>query len=184
MIWMREFTRVAVKDAIVFHTGREQMIKATIQFYENPNQRLLTKIIETLITSKIERLLKGPKFSLAHLGSYSKAPSPFKRQNVNLNSSPTDKVFGGGRGWSSPVRRGGINYRGRGRGKTITHNPNFEIPSPWQLTSMWANPIAASETITVASLIGNIGVRSGFNINKSHANNKFTVFPLKSKILL
>jgi hypothetical protein len=65
------------------------MMKAAIQLSENPNQRLLTEIHESPIASKIERLLKGPKFSLAHPGSPSKAPTPFKKQRLNLNSSPS-----------------------------------------------------------------------------------------------
>jgi len=44
MIWMRESAKVALKATIVFHTGRELMIKAAMQLYENPNQRLLTDI--------------------------------------------------------------------------------------------------------------------------------------------
>ena len=107
MIWMHESARIAVKAAIVFQVGREQMIKAAIQLAENPSQRLLTEISDSPIANKIERLLKGPKFSLAHPGSPSKALSPFKKQKINLNSSPADKAYSGGRGRGSLSRRGG-----------------------------------------------------------------------------
>jgi hypothetical protein len=79
MIWMRESAKMAVKAAIVFQTSCEHMIRAAIQLSENPHQRLLSDIADTSITSKIERLLKGPKFSIAHLGSPSLAPSSYKR---------------------------------------------------------------------------------------------------------
>jgi hypothetical protein len=104
------------------------MMKATIQLSENPNQRLLTEIHDLPIASKIERLLKGPKFSLAHLGSPSKAPSPFKKQRLNLNSSPFDRMSQGGRGRGSPggrgvgTSRGGHGFRGRGGGRAATRN--------------------------------------------------------------
>lgn len=42
------------------------MTKTTIQLFENPDQRLVTDITKAPITNKIERLLKRPKFSLAH----------------------------------------------------------------------------------------------------------------------
>ena len=136
MIWMHESAKVAVKAAIVFQVGREQMVKAAIQLAENPNQRLLTEISDTPIASKIERLLKGPKFSLAHPGSPSKAPSPFKKQRLNLNSSPSDRSFMGGRGrgntssrGGSPGVRGGRSSRGRGGGRSGFRNPNLTPPN-------------------------------------------------------
>lgn len=43
---------------IVYHTRRDQMIKATIQLSENYNHGLFTDITKTSIVSKIERLLK------------------------------------------------------------------------------------------------------------------------------
>ena len=130
MIWMHESARVAVKAAIVFQVGREQMIKAAIQLAENPSQHLLTEISDTPIASKIERLFKGPKFSLAHPGSPSKAPSPFKKQRLNLNSSPSDRGYVKGRGRGSPTTRGGSpGLRGgravRGRGRPGFRNPNL-----------------------------------------------------------
>lgn len=135
MIWMHESAKVAVKAAIVFQVGREQMIKAAIQLAENPSQRLLMDISDTPIASKIERLLKGPKFSLAHPGSPSQAPSPYKKQKLNLNSSPSDKGFVGGRGrgnissrGSSPGFRGGRASRGRGGGRAGFRNPNLTPP--------------------------------------------------------
>ena len=145
MIWMRESARVAVKAAIVFHTGREQMMKAAIQLSENPNQRLLTEIHDSPIASKIERLLKGPKFSLTHPGSPSKAPSPFKKQRLNLNSSPSDRMSQGGRGRGSPggrnagASRGGRGFRGRGGGRAATRNPTPNTQSPGRVYSMWGN---------------------------------------------
>lgn len=115
IIWMYESAKIAVKAAIVFYTGREYIIKAPIQLSQNPNQRLLKDIMDAPIASKIERLLKGPKFSLAHPGSPSKAPTPFKKLRLNLNSSPSDGVFVGNRGCSSPRGRGYNPARG-GRG--------------------------------------------------------------------
>ena len=130
MIWMRESAKMAVKAAIVFQTGREHMIRAAIQLSENPHQRLLTDIAETPIANKIERLLKGPKFSLAHPGSPSQSPSPYKKQRLNLNSSPSERSFVGGRGRGSPggrgngTSRGGRALRGRGGGRLSWRNPN------------------------------------------------------------
>lgn len=69
MIWMHKFAKMAVKAAIVFQIKREQMINRAIQLLENPRQELLTDISNTPIASKIERLLKGPKFSFTHPGS-------------------------------------------------------------------------------------------------------------------
>lgn len=154
MIWMRESARVAVKAAIVFHTGRELMIKAAMQLSENPNQRLLTDITESPIASKIERLLKGPKFSLAHPGSPSKAPSPFKKQKLNLNASPSDRLSmgGGGRGRSYPggrggsPSRGGRGLRGRGGGRSASRNPSPGHPSPGRVFSLWGNAAAGAGT--------------------------------------
>ena len=129
-IWMRESAKVAVKAAIVFQTSREHMIKAAIQLSENPHQRLLTDIAETPIANKIERLLKGPKFSLAHLGTPNVASSPYKKQRLNLNATPSERAFGGGRGRNSPGGRGcspgrsGQALRGRGGGRAGWRNPN------------------------------------------------------------
>ena len=136
MIWMHEYAKTAVKAAIVFQVGREQMIKAATQLADNPGQRLLTEISETPIANKIERLLKGPKFSLAHLGSPSKAPSPFKKQKINLKSFPSEKTYGGGRGrgnmssrGGNPGFRGGRSVRGRRGGRSSFRNPNLTPPS-------------------------------------------------------
>jgi hypothetical protein len=93
MLWMKEFARVVVKAAMVFHTWRDHMIKAEIQLSENSSQRLLIDIKETPIASKIERLLKGPKFSLAYPGLPSEASFSFKKQRLNLNSSRANKSF-------------------------------------------------------------------------------------------
>ena len=136
MIWMHESAKTTIKAAIVFQVGREQMIKAATQLADNPGQRLLTEISETPIANKIERLLKGPKFSLAHPGFPSKAPSPFKKQKIHLNSSPSEKTYGGGRGRGSMSNRGGSpgfcggrSVRGRGGGRSGFRNPNLIPPS-------------------------------------------------------
>lgn len=97
MIWMHESARVVVKVAIVFQIKREQMIKTTIQFFENPSKKLLTDISDSPIASKIENFLEDPKFLLAHPSSPSKAPSPFKKKKINLNPSPLDRSFVGRR---------------------------------------------------------------------------------------
>ena len=128
MIWMRESAKVAVKAAIVFQTSREYMIKAATQLSENPHQRLLTDIADTPIANKIERLLKGPKFSLAHPGSPSLAPNPHKKQRLNLNATP-ERTFSSNRGRGSPGGRGPSPSRGgratRGRGGRLSwRNPN------------------------------------------------------------
>ena len=125
MIWMHELGRVAVKATIVFQIGREQMIKATIQFFENPSQRLLTDISDTPIASKIERLLKFLKFSLAHPSSPSKAQSSFKEQKININSSSSERSFVGGRGRGGYVMRDGRSWRGRGGGRFGLRNPSI-----------------------------------------------------------
>ena len=145
MIWMRESAKVAVKAAIVFQTSREHMIRAAIQLSENPHQRLLTDIAETPIASKIERLLKGPKFSLAHPGSPSQAPTPHKKQRLNLNATP-ERAFGYNRGRGSPGGRGNSPSRGgrvvRGRGgRTSWRNPN---PGSSNLLTVTGNALASS----------------------------------------
>ena len=135
MIWMHESARVAVKVAIVFQVGREQMVKGAIQLAENPSQRLLTDISVTPIASKIERLLKRPNSSLVHPDSPSKTPSPFKKQKLNLNSSPSNiSVMGGKGGGNTPSRggspglRGGRSSWGRGGGKSGFRNPSLTPP--------------------------------------------------------
>ena len=75
-----------------------------------------------------ERLLKGPKFSLSHPGSPSLAPSPYKKQRINLNASPTERSFNSSRGRNGPGSRGSPgrgdrSSRGRGNGRTW-RNPN------------------------------------------------------------
>ena len=129
MIWMRESTKMAVRAAIVFQTSREYMIRAATQLSKNPHQRLLTEIVETPIANKIERLLKGPKFSLAHPGMPNQAPSPYKKQRLNLNATPSERASGGrgrnspgGRGYSPG--RGGRALRGRGGGRASWRSPN------------------------------------------------------------
>ena len=123
MLWLSGAARMAVKAAVVFQMGREQMIRAAVQLAENPHQKLLADLNEAPIASKIERLMKGPKFSLSHPASPSQAPSPYKRQRLNLNASPT---FGGspnsGRG-----RDNGRSFRGRGSGRnSFARRPTAE----------------------------------------------------------
>lgn len=93
MIWMRESVRTAIKVVIMFHIGTKTMIKAAIQLTENPNQRLFVDLSDTLITRKIERLFKGPKFSLAHPRTSDNAPSLFTKQILNLNYSSSSGSF-------------------------------------------------------------------------------------------
>ena len=120
MLWLSGAARIAVKAAIMFQFGREQMIRAAVQIAENPGQKLFVDLNDAPIASKIEQLLKGPKFSLSHPASPSQAPSPYKKQRLNLNASP---AFGGspnpGRGRTFPGGRGshtetGRGFRGRG----------------------------------------------------------------------
>lgn len=122
MIWIIESAKVEVKVTIIFHTTREHMINIAIQLSKNSNQILLMDIIKTPIASKIKSLLKGPKFSLAHPGSPSKAPPPYKRQKFSLNLSPTDMAFVERRGRGNVNGRGGSvhggqTYRGKGGGR-------------------------------------------------------------------
>ena len=123
MLWLSGAARIAVKAAVVFQIGREQMVRAAIQLADNPHQKLLADLNEAPIAGKIERLMKGPKFSLSHPASPSQAPSPYKKQRFNLNASPTfgNSSNGGGRGRTSPgargSREGGRSFRGRGMGR-------------------------------------------------------------------
>ena len=48
IIWMYESAKVAVKTTIRFYTRKEYMIKAPIQLSKNPNQLLLTDIMNAL----------------------------------------------------------------------------------------------------------------------------------------
>jgi hypothetical protein len=139
MLWLSTAARTAVKAAVVFQLGREQMIRAAIQLADNPNQKLLADLSDAPIAGKIERLLKGPKFSLSHHASPSQAPSPYKKQRINLNASPG---FGGspnqGRSRGSPGARGGHrgsgrSFRGRGSGRSVfpQHSPFREPSMDW-----------------------------------------------------
>ena len=92
MLWLSDATRIAVKAAVVFQIGKEYMIRAAAQLAENPNQKLLVDLNDVPIADKIEWLMKGPKFSLSHPASPSQVPSPYKKQRITLNVSPT---FGG-----------------------------------------------------------------------------------------
>jgi hypothetical protein len=120
MLWLSSAAKIAVKTSIVFHTGREYMVTAAVQLAENSNQKLLSDLNDAPVAIKIKRLLKGPKFSLLNPGSPSPAPSPFKKQRLNLNTSPATQNTQGGRGCSPSghgfTPRGG-RFRGRGQGK-------------------------------------------------------------------
>ena len=186
MIWMRESAKVAVKAAIVFHTTREYMINAAIQLSEHPNQRLLMDITDTPLASKIERLLKGPKFSLAHPGSPSKAPSPYKRQKFNLNSSPSDRTNAGGRsrgnaGGRSGSIRGGRAYRGRGGGRN-GRNPNEAVQSPGRLSTLWGSPAALPDT--GLGLTGNLTTGASSPSLDTQASHNSGPSPIKARVLL
>ena len=188
MIWMRESARVAVKAAIVFHITREYMINAAIQLSENPNQRLLMDITDTPIAGKIERLLKGPKFSLAHPGSPSKAPSPYKRQKFNLNSSPTDRALVGGRGRGAPGSRGGSarggrGYRGRGGGRS-GRNPSQLTPPPGRLMSLWGSPVTTQDASEAISLTGGSPAGANGYGSDTPGSTNTMASPLKRRVLL
>lgn len=120
MLWLSSAAKIAVKAAVVFHVGREYMVEAATQLAEKSNQKLLPDLNDAPLAIKIERLLKGPKFSLTHPGSPSPAPSPFKKQRLNLNTSPSQQHTQGSRG-RSPGGRGfnprGGRFRGRGAGR-------------------------------------------------------------------
>ena len=187
---MRESARVAVKASIVFHTTRVHMISAAIQLSENPNQKLLMDITDTPLASKIERLIRGPKFSIAHPGSPSTAPSPYKRQKINLNSSPADKPYGGrGRGSNAGrgnTSRGGRGYRGRGGGRQ-GRNPNPMTPSPGRLTSLWGSPTASPVATPEANVgIGLPGNTPNEGNGQGHDTDNTSSFmsPIKRRVLL
>ena len=165
MLWLSGAARIAVKAAVVFHIGREYMIRAAVQLAENPNKKLLADLNEAPIASKIERLMKGPKFSLSHPASPSQAPSPYKKQRINLNVSPT---FGSspnsGRGRSSPGRgrEGGRSFRGR-----VSSRGYFPHRSPFHGTQQ-------SHSTEVA------GTNSGAADNPEASS----LSPLKRRVLL
>lgn len=185
LVWMKESARTAVKAAIVFQTGREHMVRAAIQLSENPQQRLLTDIADTPIANKIERLLKGPKFSLSHPGSPSVAPSPYKKQRLNLNASPAEKNFSVGRGRNghgsrgSPGR-GGRSWRGRGGGRSGWRNPNPSNDLPSRQTGTGASPAGTFETTVTGT--GNADVADPSTPGQSRQTNIFS--PLKARVLL
>ena len=134
MLWLSSAAKIAVKAAIVFNIGREHMITAATQLSENPTQKLLPDLNDAPLATKIERLLKGPKFSLTNPGSPSQAPSPFKKQRLNLNTPPSPFGGQGGRGRNSGGRgfipRGSRGYRGRGSGRSYPSREGFPGTSP------------------------------------------------------
>jgi hypothetical protein len=135
MLWLNSAAKIAVKDAIVFNIGRKHMIEAATQLFENPTQKLLPTLQNAPLATKIERFLKRPKFSLMHLGSPSQAPSPFKKQRLNLNTPPSEHAGQGGCG-RSPGERGFIprgnskGFRGRGSGRSYTPRGVTKSASP------------------------------------------------------
>lgn len=145
-------------------------------------------ITYTPIASKIERLLKGPKFSLAHPGSPSKAPSPYKRQKFNLNSSPTDMGFVGGNGRGTPgghggSARGGRGYRGQGGGRS-GRNPSLSTPPSGRLTNLWGSPANSQTTSAGNGPPGNSPANSnGFGGYTPGSSNNLTS-PIKRRVLL
>jgi hypothetical protein len=150
MLWLSSAAKSAVKAAIVFNIGREHMIEAATQFSENPTQKLLPTLQDAPLATKIEKLLKGPKFSLMHPGSPSQAPSPFKKQRLNLNTTPSEHVGQRGRG-RSPGGRGfiprgsGRRFRGRGSGRSYTPRGVAESASPSSLGTAGAERTPAGD---------------------------------------
>jgi hypothetical protein len=138
MLWLSSAAKIAVKAAIVFHIGREYMVMAATQLAENSTQKLLPDLNDAPLAVKIERLLKGPKFSLLHPGSPSPAPSPFKRQRLNLNTPPSQQGAQGAQGGRRRptgargyTPRGG-RFRGRGIGHYLQPQENFNGTPPSQ----------------------------------------------------
>jgi hypothetical protein len=94
------------------------MIRAALQLAENPDQKILADLNDTPLAGRIEHLLREPKFFFSHHAFSSQVPSPYKKQRLNFNASPS---FGSspnsGRGQASPRRMtntdGGRGFRGR-----------------------------------------------------------------------
>lgn len=186
LVWMKESARTTVKAAIVFQTGREHMIRAAIQLSENPQQCLLTDIADTPLANKIERLIKGPKFSLSHPGSPSVAPSPYKKQKLNLNSSPADRPFTGSRGRNGPGSRGspgrgGRTSRGRGSGRAAWRNPN---PSTDHLSTRTGLGTGPTGSFGIPST-GEAGTaNAAYPSTPTQSLQARLFFPLKGRVLL
>ena len=144
MSWLSSAAKIAVKAAIVFHIGREHMVTAATQLAENPTQKLLPDLNDAPLAIKIEKLLKGPKFSLMHPGSPSPTPSPFKKQRLNLNTPPSQQ---GGRG-RSPGGQGftprGRGFRGRGSGRGYQTRESFAGTPPNSASSANAGHAVAT----------------------------------------
>lgn len=144
MLWLSSAAKIAVKAAIMFHIGREHMVTAATQLVENPIQKLLPYLNDAPLAIKIERLLKGPKFSMMHPGSPSPPPSPFKKQRLNLNTPPSQQ---GGRG-ISPGEQGftprGRSFRGRGSGRGYQTRENFVVTPPNSASSVNAGHAMAT----------------------------------------
>ena len=135
MLWVSNAAKIAVKTAIVFNIGREYMVTAATQLAGNSTQKLLPNMNDVPLSTKIERLLKGPKFSLMHPGSPSPVPSPFKNHHMNLNTYPSQQNDDGGRD-RSPNGRGftprGGRFRGRDSGRGFPHCEGAQSTPPSQ----------------------------------------------------
>ena len=135
MLWLSSAAKIAVKAAIVFNTGREYMVTTTTQLDENSIQKLLRALNDALLAIKIERLLKGPKFSLLHPGYPNPAPPSFKKQCLNLNTSPSPQGSTERRG-RSPNGRGftprGGQFHGHGSGRGFPHRESAQSTPPSQ----------------------------------------------------
>ena len=108
MLWLSGAAHILVKAAVVFQIGREDILHAA-RGESKPD------LNDAPLAGKIERLMKGPKFSLSHHASPSQAPSPYKKQRLNLNAS---LAFGGSpNGRRDRVSTGARNgHRDGGRG--------------------------------------------------------------------
>lgn len=69
MLWLSSASKIVVKASIVFNIGREHMVTTATQLSENPTHKLLPNLQDAPLATKIERLMKGPKFSLMPPGS-------------------------------------------------------------------------------------------------------------------
>lgn len=140
MLWLGGVARIAIRVAIAFHFGREQMIRTALQLAENLGEKILANLNNAPLAGKIERLMKGPKFFLTHPASPSQAPFPYKKQCLNLNVSPgngSSPSSASGRfslGRRGLNRDGGPGFRGTGSGRgffprSYTHIANFNMPA-------------------------------------------------------
>ena len=66
MLWLNNAANITVKAAIVFNIRREYMVTSSTQLVENSIYKLLHDLNDVPFAIKIERPLKGPKFSIMH----------------------------------------------------------------------------------------------------------------------